>query len=69
MLRFIKHNLTGIDGVEIYPLISLFIFTVFFTVVIFMVIRMKRNEVVELSEIPLEDGTKQDQKMHPESVG
>ena len=57
MLRFIKHNLTGIDGVEIYPMISLLIFILFFAVVIFRVVKMKKNEVVELSDIPLEDGT------------
>ncbi len=55
MLRFIKHNLTGIDGVEIYPIFSLLVFVIFFAVVITYVIRMKKTEVTELSAIPLED--------------
>jgi len=55
MLRFIKHNLTGIDGIEIYPLISLLIFVIFFAVVITRVIRMTKAEVTELGEIPLLD--------------
>ena len=55
MLRFIKHNLTGIDGVEIYPLISLLIFVIFFLFVITYVVRMKKSSIDELSSIPLED--------------
>jgi cytochrome c oxidase cbb3-type subunit 4 len=55
MLRFIKHNLTSIDGVEIYPLFSLLIFVVFFAVVITRVIRMSKKEVTELGNIPFLD--------------
>lgn len=54
MLRFIQHNLTSIDGVEIYPIISLLIFALFFALVITRVIRMKKTDVAELSNIPLE---------------
>jgi hypothetical protein len=54
MLRFIKHNLTNIDGIELYPLLSLLIFIIFFAVVITMVIRMSKAEVKELSDIPFE---------------
>lgn len=57
MLRFIKHNLTGINGVEIFPLLSLLIFVLFFVVVLTMVIRMSKTEVAELSDIPLQDGS------------
>ncbi len=64
MLRFIKHNLTGIDGVEIYPLISLLIFAIFFAFVIVRVIKMKKNEIVELSDIPLQDGSMIDNSMN-----
>lgn len=54
MLRFIKHNLTTIDGVDIYPLLSLLIFTIFFLVVLFRVIKMKKDEVAELSNLALD---------------
>lgn len=57
MLRYIKHNLTGIDGVEIYPILSLLIFVLFFSGVIWFVIRMKKKEIEILSSLPLEDGT------------
>lgn len=54
MLRFIKHNLTTIEGIDIYPIISLLIFTLFFAVVLTRVIRMSRAEVEELSNIPMD---------------
>lgn len=55
MLRFIKHNLTGIDGVAIYPILSLLIFLLFFAIMLTYVIRMKKARVEELSSIPLEE--------------
>lgn len=55
MLRFIKHNLTSIDGVSIYPIISLLIFFLFFAVMITWVYRMRKAKVEELSNIPFEN--------------
>jgi len=55
MLRYIKHNMTEIDGVNIYPIISLLIFVIFFVVMFTYVARMKKSRVEELSAIPLED--------------
>lgn len=55
MLRFITHNLTGIDGVEIFPIISLLVFVIFFAVMITYVMRMKKSEIKELGSIPLEN--------------
>jgi cytochrome c oxidase cbb3-type subunit 4 len=61
MLRFITHNLTGINGVSIYPIISLLIFTVFFAIVITRVIRMSKAEITELGEIPFNDKEQSEQ--------
>jgi hypothetical protein len=55
MLRFISHNLTDIDGISIFPILSLLIFTLFFAFVITYVIRMSKTRVEEVSAIPLED--------------
>ena len=55
MLRFISHNMTGIDGIEIFPILSLLIFTLFFAFVITYVIKMSKAQVEEVSSIPLED--------------
>ncbi len=55
MLRYIKHNLTGIDGVNVYPMISLLLFVIFFVVMFLYVARMKKSRIDELSALPLED--------------
>ena len=55
MLRYIKHNLTGIDGVEIYPILSLLIFVLFFTAVILFVVKMNKKHVDQMSALPLEN--------------
>jgi cbb3-type cytochrome oxidase subunit 3 len=56
MLRFIKHNLTSIDSIEFYPILSLLIFVIFFILVITYVIRMKKTHITELSASPFEEG-------------
>lgn len=55
MLKYIKHNLEGIDGVEIYPMISLILFfTVFITMIVFVMKLPKRN-IEEISQLPLDN--------------
>lgn len=55
MLRFIKHNLTGIDGIEIFPIISLVIFFGFFVALGIYVIKADRRKIEEIKNIPLDD--------------
>ncbi|MEH6763333.1 MAG: CcoQ/FixQ family Cbb3-type cytochrome c oxidase assembly chaperone [Aequorivita antarctica] len=57
MLRFIKGNLENIDNVQIYPMISLLIFFIFFVVLFYWVITAKKEHISEVSNIPLEDDT------------
>jgi hypothetical protein len=54
MLRFIKHNLTSMLGIEIYPLFSLVLFTLFFAIVLLYVWKMSKSRVTEMSALPLE---------------
>ena len=54
MLRFITHVFKGIDGVSVYPIISLLIFVVFFVSVMVYVLKMKKRDIDELSQIPFE---------------
>jgi hypothetical protein len=54
MLKFIKHNLEGIDGVEIYPLISLIIFFIVFISMFLIVLKFPKNSMDEISQLPLE---------------
>lgn len=60
MLRFITHNLSTIDGVSIYPILSLLIFVLFFAFMLGYVIRMKKPEIEELSQLPFDK--EEDQK-------
>ena len=55
MLRFINGNLTTIDGIEIYPIISLLLFTVFFGVLFWWVFTAKKSYIKEMEEQPLND--------------
>ncbi|GAB5400853.1 MAG: cbb3-type cytochrome c oxidase subunit 3 [Aureisphaera sp.] len=55
MLKFVKQNLEQIDGVAIYPMISLLIFFVFFTALFWWVFTAKKKHIEEVSNIPLDD--------------
>jgi len=57
MLKFVKGNLENIDNVQIYPMISLLIFFVFFVVLFYWVITAKKEHISEVSNIPLENDT------------
>lgn len=57
MFKFIKGNLENIDGVEIYPIVSLLIFFIFFAILFFWVITAKKAHITEVSNIPLNDDT------------
>ncbi|NEN23933.1 cbb3-type cytochrome c oxidase subunit 3 [Cryomorpha ignava] len=57
MLKFIKHNMESIIGIEIFPIISVLIFFLFFVGLIIYAIRMKQSEVDEISALPLNDST------------
>jgi cbb3-type cytochrome oxidase subunit 3 len=55
MLKFIKGNLENIDGVQIYPMISLLIFFIFFVALFWWVFTAKKAYIQKASNIPLED--------------
>ena len=55
MFEQIKHNMETIDGVAIYPILSLLIFFVFFVGLGLWVFSYKKETINELSQIPLRD--------------
>ena len=55
MLKFVKGNLENIDGVAIYPIISLLIFFVFFVLLFWWVFTARKAYINEVSNIPLEN--------------
>jgi len=55
MFKFIKQYAEKMDHVAIYPMISLFIFFLFFVVLLVVVKNMDKQRIIELSNIPLEN--------------
>lgn len=60
MLKFIKHNMETIAGIEIYPIISLLIFFLFFLGLYIWVFTYKKETIREISHLPLEDDNEDD---------
>jgi len=54
MFKFIRQYAEQIQGVTIYPIISLIIFVAFFTGVLWYVKGMRKSQVDELKNIPFE---------------
>ncbi|MCM8569293.1 CcoQ/FixQ family Cbb3-type cytochrome c oxidase assembly chaperone [Gramella jeungdoensis] len=54
MLKFVKGPLESIDGVEIYPIISLLIFFFFFTALFWWVFTARKEYIRDVSNLPLE---------------
>ncbi|EZH74754.1 cbb3-type cytochrome oxidase subunit 3 [Aquimarina sp. EL_43] len=54
MLKFIKGHMESIEGIEIYPMISLLIFFIFFAALFWWVFTAKKEHIKEVSQIPLE---------------
>ncbi len=55
MLKFIKGHMESIDGIAIYPMISLLIFFVFFVVLFLWVFTASKEHIKKVSKIPLEE--------------
>ncbi|MGS2765267.1 CcoQ/FixQ family Cbb3-type cytochrome c oxidase assembly chaperone [Sinomicrobium sp. M5D2P9] len=54
MLKFVKDHLASIDGVAIYPIISLCIFFLFFLALFWWVFTAKKDYIESVKQIPLE---------------
>jgi cbb3-type cytochrome oxidase subunit 3 len=54
MLKFFKEHAASIEGISLYPIISLLIFFIFFVVLLYYVKKMDKNKVNEISRIPLD---------------
>lgn len=52
MLKFIKDHLETIEGVSLFPLLSLLLFFGFFAGLIFWVVKQKKAHIQKLKNIP-----------------
>jgi len=50
----IRNYLQSIEGVEIYPLISLVVFILFFVIMFIWILRVDKNYIKEMEELPLD---------------
>lgn len=55
MLKFVKNHIDSIAGIEIYPIISLLIFFIFFVGLFYWVITAKKDYIKRLSNLPLDN--------------
>ena len=55
MFESIKHNMETIDGVAIYPIVSLLIFFLFFLGLAIWVITYKKETITAFSYMPLNE--------------
>ena len=58
MLKFVKNHMESIDGIATYPMISLVIFFVFFSILFWWVFTASKEHIKEVSELPLDDQPK-----------
>jgi cytochrome c oxidase cbb3-type subunit IV len=54
MFKFIKQYAESITNVNIYPMISLLVFFLFFVVLLVLVKRMGKERIAELSNLPFD---------------
>lgn len=55
MLKFIKHHLDTIAGVEIYPIISLLLFFSIFSLMLIYVLKIPKETIKDQSNLPLDN--------------
>ena len=62
MLKFIKHHMETIAGIEIFPLISFIIFFIFFIGLTIYVIKADKKVINEIANIPLDSNNSEDEQ-------
>ena len=55
MLKFVKGYMDSIDGIAIYPIISLLIFFIFFVGLFYWVFTAKKDYINDVSNLPLDN--------------
>lgn len=63
MLKFVKGYMENIEGVATYPMISLLIFFIFFSILFLWVLTASKDHIKEMSEMPLENDNQQNNKL------
>lgn len=62
MMKFVKNYMDSIDGVAIYPIISLLVFFILFVLLFWWVVTAKKDYLNKMSNLPLESNDKKENK-------
>lgn len=54
-MKYIKQYMSTIDGIEIFPIISLVLFFILFVGMSILVMRIKKEDVADMELLPLQD--------------
>ena len=54
MLKFVKSHMESMEGIATYPMISLLIFFVFFSLLLWWVLTASKAHIKEMGELPLD---------------
>lgn len=50
-----KEIFEGIEGIDIYPIFSLLLFLIFFTATALWIVKLDKNYIEEMENLPLEN--------------
>ena len=62
-----KELLQSIEGIELYPVISLIVFILLFTGVVIWILKLDKKYVKEMESLPLEDSEEANKQMNLEN--
>ncbi|MHA7943782.1 CcoQ/FixQ family Cbb3-type cytochrome c oxidase assembly chaperone [Formosa sp. 3Alg 14/1] len=61
MFSFVKNYMDSMEGIEIYPILSLLIFFGFFVVLFWWVLTSKKDYIDTVSQLPFENDNHQNE--------
>lgn len=62
----IRNYLESIDGIAVYPMISLIVFVLFFIAIIFWLIKVDKNYINKMKQLPFEEKEMNENKISGE---
>ncbi len=63
-MKIVSHYLQSIDGVAIYPIISLFIFVTMFGLLTIWALRIRKADIQKMSMMPFEENELKNQDIN-----
>lgn len=64
-MKIVSHYLQSIDGIAIYPIITLIIFLSIFIAITIWAMKISKKDIQEMNKIPFDDGLVRDKNEDP----